>query len=196
MHVAMHCFAFIPHVKNSLHVRNLGFSIPFCHLVGTGEDGPCVAKLHECIAPLCMTYKVILGIGTEHILGFAMGVDCLLMLQLYVVIPGLLSRLFSPCFVPLHELRISPWDVCEYLRPTLLCQSSQPKDCSNRRVSQLLPVFVLLHLQGPLKDNFGAGNRNIFQGAMEAIQRSKTSGMFGRANIRGARTSQGQTRGG
>ena len=44
-----------------------------------------------------------------------MEVDCLLMLQLFVAIVGLLSRLFYFLFVPLHESSISPWAVCEYL---------------------------------------------------------------------------------
>ena len=53
-------------------------------------------------------------------------------------------------------------------------------------------MFVLLGPQGLFNDNFSAGNRNILQGAMEAIQRSKTLGVFDRAKIQGARSSQGQ----
>ena len=51
------------------------------------------------------------------------------MLQLYVAIVGLLSRLFSLFFfsLPLHESSISPWTVCEYFGATLLCQSHWPK---------------------------------------------------------------------
>ena len=52
-------------------------------------------------------------------------------------------------------------------------------------------VFVLLGLRGLSKDFFGAGNRNILQGAVEAIQRSKTFGMFDRANTRGTRSPKG-----
>ena len=107
MHVGMHCFVFIFCVKNIVQVRNSGFSISYCQLVGTCEDGPCVAKLHERIVPLCIMYKLNRGIGTEHLLAFAMEVDCLLMLQLYVANAGLLSRLFSFFFVPLHESSIS-----------------------------------------------------------------------------------------
>ena len=49
------------------------------------------------------------------------------MLQLYVAIVGLLSRLFSFLFVPLDESSISPWVVCDYFGTTLLCQSRRPK---------------------------------------------------------------------
>ena len=63
----------------------------------------------------------------EQFLVFAMVVDCLLMLQLYVAIVGLLSLLSSFFFVPLHEWSISLWAVFEYFRTTLLCQSHQPK---------------------------------------------------------------------
>ena len=74
-----------------------------------------------------MIYKSIREIGTEHFLNFAMELNCLLMLQLHVAIVGLLSRLFSFFCVPLEESSISPWALCEYFGPTLLCQSRQPK---------------------------------------------------------------------
>ena len=59
----------------------------------------------------------------EHLLVVAIKVDCLLMLQLYVAIVGLLSGLFSLFFIALHESSISQWAVCEYLGTTVLCQS-------------------------------------------------------------------------
>ena len=38
MQVAMHCFVFILHVKNTLQVWSLGFSISFRHLVRMCEE--------------------------------------------------------------------------------------------------------------------------------------------------------------
>ena len=74
-----------------------------------------------------MIYKSICGIATELLLVFGMEMDCLLMLQLYVAIVGLLFQLFSLSFVPPHESSRSPWAVCEYFATTLPCQSRQLK---------------------------------------------------------------------
>ena len=77
------------------------------------------------IVRMCTTYKSVSGIGTQHLLVFSMEVDCILMLQLYVSIVGLFSRLFSLFFIPLHESSISPLAMCEYFGTTLFCQSRQ-----------------------------------------------------------------------
>ena len=53
-------------------------------------------------------------------------------------------------------------------------------------------MFVFLGLPGLFKDFFGAEDRSILQEAMQAIQTSKTLGMFDRANTRGTRCSKGQ----
>ena len=54
MYVAMPYFVFMEamvscliHGENTSHVCNPCFLFLVCHLVGKGEDGPCVPKLHE-----------------------------------------------------------------------------------------------------------------------------------------------------
>ena len=60
MYVAMHYFVLTLHVENISHVWNLGFSIPFCHLVGGVEDGLCVARLHEEPNDAIVVYMIFL----------------------------------------------------------------------------------------------------------------------------------------